>query len=90
MQVRHNLASREKNEGMDDLDTRIADLEANIKSYEDEYETASSTEKSELRGLIKAKVETLNRLLDQQAAQTSRSPANVFGIYSPPNVVRSP
>ena len=75
---------------MDDLDHEITRLKANIESYEVEYKTASSTEKSELRGLIKAKVETLNRLLDQQAAQTSRSPANVFGIYSPPTVVHSP
>jgi hypothetical protein len=52
------------------LDTRISDLEEVIKGYETEYKAASAAEKSELRGLIKIRTETLNRLLDEKKAQS--------------------
>ena len=76
---------------MDDLDHEITLLNANIATYNTDLNAATSPEDKRL--LLEVIIETtrrLNRLLDQQAAQTSRSPANVFGIYSPPNVVRSP
>ena len=76
---------------MDDLDHEITLLNANIATYNTDLNAATSPEDKRL--LLEVIIETtrrLNRLLDQQAAQTSRSPANVFGIYSPPNVVHSP
>ena len=51
------------------LDLRITDLEEEIKGYVTDLKTASSdAEKSELRGLIKIRTETLNRLLDEKKA----------------------
>ena len=76
---------------MDDLDHEITLLNANIATYNTDLNAATSPEDKRL--LLEVIIETtrrLNRLLDQQAAQTSRSPANVFGIYSPPTVVHSP
>jgi hypothetical protein len=52
------------------LDTRISDLEEEIKGYVTDSKTASAAEKSELRGLIKIRTETLNRLLDEKKAQS--------------------
>jgi hypothetical protein len=56
---------------MEALNASIAALEAVIKRYEAEYETASTpAEKSELRGLINTRSQTLNRLLDEKKAAT--------------------
>ncbi len=49
------------------LDARISDLEEEIKGYVTGLKTASAAEGSDLRGLIKIRTETLNRLLDEKA-----------------------
>lgn len=56
---------------MSSLEEKIAKLERIIDGYEAEYETASPAEKSELRGLIKTKQETLNRLLDEKNGRST-------------------
>ena len=53
------------------LDERIASLKEQIKRYDAEYNTASTAqEKRELRQMINSARETLNRLLDENHAQS--------------------
>ena len=63
---------------MNPLELEIAELKEVIKGYETEYKTASTAEKSELRGLIKTSRETLNRLLDEKKAQSGGKLSMLF------------
>jgi hypothetical protein len=55
---------------MADSDREIAELKEAIKGYETEYKTASSADKSELRGLIKSSRDNLTELLKFKKAES--------------------
>ena len=63
---------------MAELANRIAALETEIAGYVADLSKSEFTkeEKSELRNLINTRTGTLNRLLDQQAAQQGRCSLN--------------
>jgi hypothetical protein len=61
---------------MDLLDEEIAELEEEIRGYKYEYKTAGPEDKRQLRQVITARSQTLNRLLD------ARNTAATAGIRS--------
>jgi hypothetical protein len=55
---------------MADSDQEIAELKEEIKGYETEYKTASTADKSELRGLIQSSRDNLTALLKLKKAES--------------------